>query len=180
MNPWDQLPDEPGPAYAAFLAYRDLGRARTVRGAYRQAKSNPGATQASGAFSGLAKRYCWAQRAQAWDAYLEEQRNRVIVEKHTRWARRWYDDTEKLQALSDRLGRLVLDKLDELLASPVEQREVDLRTIDRLIDRLLALQAALRQCVVVDTDRISEPALREIAQVIGPTPSGVMPPEGPR
>ena len=72
--PWEQLPDEPGPAFLAFSAFRDLGPARTVVEAYRQSRGKPEAKQAPGTWNGWAKRFDWAARAHAFDAHLEAAR----------------------------------------------------------------------------------------------------------
>jgi hypothetical protein len=72
---WDQMPGETDTQYAHFLAYRDLGPARTVGRAYRRARKTSefahgeGARRAPGFFRRLARRWRWAVRAGAWDVH---------------------------------------------------------------------------------------------------------------
>lgn len=77
-DPWEIQDDEPARAYAAFLAYRDLGPDRTIRGAYRQHSGNAGATFTAGFFSQWAKQYEWERRARAWDGHVEKRRQQGI------------------------------------------------------------------------------------------------------
>ncbi|WP_422931380.1 hypothetical protein [Singulisphaera sp. PoT] len=91
-HPWEQLPGESGPAYRAFLVYRDLGPDRTVNLASRKLAEMPspeGARKrrgkaaegprkgaenpkpgASGQIRKWSKGYSWAERATAYDQHL--------------------------------------------------------------------------------------------------------------
>lgn len=103
-NPWDRLDDESAPAYRAFLAYRDLGPARTVAdagrtlgGRERGAERAPDGRRkgASGCVRTWSKRYRWAERAEAYDRHQDEHRERAklaVVE----------DEAAKLQRLRER------------------------------------------------------------------------------
>jgi hypothetical protein len=72
-HPWDRQPGESDKQYGHFLAYRDLGPARTVGRAYRRATNQgeftrgQGAKRAPGFFRRLAQRWRWQERAGAWD-----------------------------------------------------------------------------------------------------------------
>jgi hypothetical protein len=80
-QPWDQLPEESSAAYARFLAYRNLGPARTVRSAYRAASAqNRKKKYTSGQWSKESAAHRWADRAEAWDvANLAEAGRRAAV-----------------------------------------------------------------------------------------------------
>ena len=66
-EPWQQQEGESSQAYAAFVAYRDMGPGRSVVETYRQIEGKPGAQQATGRWNKWAKDYRWAERARAWD-----------------------------------------------------------------------------------------------------------------
>jgi hypothetical protein len=67
---WERQPDEPSRAYAAFVRYRDMGPqqrsfaavGRAVHGARTGRKRG-----ATGRVAAWASRWCWRERAQAWD-----------------------------------------------------------------------------------------------------------------
>lgn len=74
-HPWDRQPGETDTQYGHFLAYRDLGPARTVGRAYRRTTKQgefthgQGAKRAPGFFRRLAHRWRWQERAGAWDVH---------------------------------------------------------------------------------------------------------------
>lgn len=80
MEQWDQQPGEPGPAYQAFVVYRDLGVARSLDAAYRKSHEAqrgrdggadaPSGKRASGRWRTWCQAYRWAERAGAWDGRL--------------------------------------------------------------------------------------------------------------
>jgi hypothetical protein len=78
-NPWDRRPKESTRAYEAFLAYRDLGPKK---------RSIDAVVQELGKSRALIGRWCsvktghrWVERAAAWDAYQQAERNKVAVAK---------------------------------------------------------------------------------------------------
>lgn len=72
-HPWLQLEGEPAAAYARFLAYRNLGPARSVVEAARSIGDDPKGTKrhrpASGSWKANCQHYRWVERAQAWDLH---------------------------------------------------------------------------------------------------------------
>jgi ATP-dependent exoDNAse (exonuclease V) beta subunit len=73
MSAWDRQPGETGPAYEAFCAYRDQGKARTALAAFRQIRSRPEATDLPGLWTSWCAKNHWRERAHAYDAYIEQQ-----------------------------------------------------------------------------------------------------------
>jgi hypothetical protein len=69
---WDQLDDEPDAAYVRFLAYRNLGPARSVNAAHasittdKTAKIGPSLSQ----WRADSSRFAWVSRANAWDIHV--------------------------------------------------------------------------------------------------------------
>jgi hypothetical protein len=63
--PWEQLPDEPLPAYRRFLIYRNLGPGRSLDRAYEVKKGKK--ARVSGLWTRESTKYRWKDRATAWD-----------------------------------------------------------------------------------------------------------------
>lgn len=73
-NPWDQLPNETGKAYAAFLAYRDLGVGRTAADVARHFQKSPELMRR------WRKTHSWDERVAAWDGHLAGARDMAWLE----------------------------------------------------------------------------------------------------
>lgn len=73
-NPWDQQPNETGKAYAAFLAYRDLGIARTSAEVGRQLGKSAELIRR------WKKQWAWEERVAAWDGHLAGARDMAWLE----------------------------------------------------------------------------------------------------
>ena len=72
---WLRLPDESAQAYSALRAYLDVDPAkRSIAAAYRQLKSLDAdeKVRVPGYFGPWAARFRWQQRADAWDAFLDQ------------------------------------------------------------------------------------------------------------
>jgi len=78
LQPWQRQKDESFKAYAAFVAYRDLGVDRSIDKAYaakRAAQQQPNdkptsSGRASRYWAEWSTRYNWVERAMAYDDYL--------------------------------------------------------------------------------------------------------------
>jgi hypothetical protein len=68
---WERWPGEPDGAFAGFVAYRDLGRGRSVREAARKVGRQPGNVYKESSAWG------WQERARKWD---DEQDRRFAAE----------------------------------------------------------------------------------------------------
>jgi hypothetical protein len=84
---WERLDDEPETAYSYFIAYRDMGRGRTV------AKVADGVHKSRNYVHNLASRWRWVARARAFDIeqdrlYAEAlvERRREMADRHARIA----------------------------------------------------------------------------------------------
>lgn len=95
IRPWDRQPQESSKAYEAFVAYRDLGAARSI----------PKAAQLLGksatSVSVWSKRWRWLDRTAAWDSIpgrsmqeAYEDLARRIAEQHERVATKLLDRLE--------------------------------------------------------------------------------------
>jgi len=111
--PWERLSREGERAYAAFLAYRDLGPRRTHEAARVHLGKRPGYLKPIERWSALRD---WRLRAGAWDDHLQAERDKVAAEEAAKWERR------RLQALEEgwQTCRALRARLEQMLASPPE------------------------------------------------------------
>lgn len=68
---WERQIGETTTAYAAFCAFRDAGSKRSLRTAYRQ-RTGKEQAKASGQWTGWYERHDWRERAEAYDASVEQ------------------------------------------------------------------------------------------------------------
>jgi hypothetical protein len=94
-QPWEQLPEESGPAYAAFLAYRELGPTRSFAAAARTLGKNIALLRR---WSG---RHRWRERVWQWEVQQARQAESVVAQHQTNLLRERLDDL-------DRMGRVCL------------------------------------------------------------------------
>lgn len=71
---WNRQPNEPAIWYCRFDAYRLIGPARNLDKAYTLAKSSEGLVgqRPGSAWHKNSERFCWTERAEAWDAEERE------------------------------------------------------------------------------------------------------------
>lgn len=105
-DPWDRQPDETPHKYGQFLAYRDLGRARTL------AKTGEALGRSAGYLRLISAEYRWVERAEAWDQDLDQAHQREWLD--TRRAAAEHDArilNKAAEMLADRLDTLDPDDL---------------------------------------------------------------------
>ena len=85
MFPGGRQPREGERAYAAFLAYRDLGPGRTHEATRMRLGKAPGYLKPIERWSAARD---WRRRACAWDAHLQAERDKVAAEEAAKWERR--------------------------------------------------------------------------------------------
>jgi len=80
-QPWDRLPGESSKAYAAFIAYRDLGSYRSIRKAIEKQGLSVKARLRT--WLGWSSKYHWVERATAWSDHVSrlelDATERVII-----------------------------------------------------------------------------------------------------
>ena len=74
QNLWDQQTKESGRAFAAFVAYRDLGLRRSCSAAAAQLGL------AAQSILELSKRHSWQERVRAWDANVDKEFQKEQIE----------------------------------------------------------------------------------------------------
>jgi len=115
--PWERQPREGERAYAAFLAYRDLGPGRTHEATRQRLGKSPGYLKPIERWSAS---WDWRRRAGAWEDHLQSERDKVAAEEAAKWERR------RLQALEEgwQLCRALRARLEQMLALPLEMPAV--------------------------------------------------------
>lgn len=78
MADWEQLHGESNLHYSWFLAYRNLGPARSLDRAYAAFKRDE-TLQAPGNWADASARLCWPERATAWDVHVLTEAGAAVV-----------------------------------------------------------------------------------------------------
>lgn len=89
-NPWDRQKDETPIAYAAFVVYRDLARARSFAAAGRTLGKSDSLIR------GWAVRHRWRERAWAWDLHQTQQDGVVARRERDAGVQQLMDDGSRL------------------------------------------------------------------------------------
>ncbi len=125
---WERMPGESGPAYGAFLAYRNLGAKRSFVGAARLAGRHESLLRR------WATRHRWRERAWQWDLQQARQEETVVRQQREGVLQ------ERLGDL-DRMGRACLAFLRTMVRRDPETGEVsfDARFTPQVALRVLEL-----------------------------------------
>lgn len=106
-DPWDRQPDETAYRHGQFVAYRDLGRARTLRKVAETLARHPAYVRT------VAAAYRWAERAEAHDRHRDELDEKAWLEERRKAAQR---DSALLNAavgkIAGRMQTLLPEELD--------------------------------------------------------------------
>lgn len=95
-QPWDRISGESGKAYEAFVAYRDMGLTRSVRGvAVVIGKSRTLCDRWS-------SKWDWVNRAHQWDAHLGKERDKA-------WELAVVAPADELAEMNRRHAQMALD-----------------------------------------------------------------------
>lgn len=116
MEAWERQPEETGPAWEAFQAYRDLGPGRTIP-LTRQALSSDDEIRAAsssrikenGKLQKWAHKYNWEVRALAYDKMIDQKR----VEEHIEAAKEMTRRHIKLSQMIQERGQKRLEKMKD-------------------------------------------------------------------
>jgi hypothetical protein len=187
-SPWIRRSGESSPAYEAFLAYRDLGRDRSIDRAALALKGglSPGdGRPSSGRLRGWSSRWRWVERARAWDAFLQAERDKVAI----REARKW--ESRRLAALEANWGLSLelREKLKKMLEFPISKQTTkdgktiieparwSYQTIVSLAKAAAEIGAAVLLAVGSDPDALTEAEARAVVGV-GGLAAGIKPVPG--
>jgi hypothetical protein len=122
MALWDRRDDETTKAYAAFSAYRDLGKVRSVDRAYQQQQGN--SKRAARHWWDWYEAFDWRPRAEAYDAQQERQARKDAEAAHRRQIREFQQRQQQRAEKLHRASVLLLDKaLTRLADLDVDEME---------------------------------------------------------
>ena len=93
-KPWEKRSEETAKSFAAFCIYRDLPPfERSLPKVVEQLRED-GMTTTLRWVGEWSRKYDWVKRAEAWDAYLDQQTEQQRIEA-------WRKSTEQLERLAD-------------------------------------------------------------------------------
>jgi hypothetical protein len=125
--PFEQLPAESARAYAAFIAYRDMGPQRSVRDVAQKLDKS---VTVIGRWS---TQHNWVERARSYDAAMDA-RARQATEQEVIERRRCMLDKHAKQA--DELGQaaqMILDEFKDRVGVRGGMKSIDGRTLVKLV-----------------------------------------------
>ena len=93
-KPWERMSGESGAAYAAFLAYRDMGATRTYVATARSLRRHESLLRR------WATRHRWRERAWRWDVQQERQDEAVVRQQREGALRDRLDDVDRMARAS--------------------------------------------------------------------------------
>jgi hypothetical protein len=151
---WDQLSNESERAHRAFQTFLSLpSNDRTVTGAYRSHVGNPTASKVSDTWARWSRDFAWAERASAYDAYLESLRReayeRAIQEEAAQQAR----EVEKIRGRMNELLAVAYHRAMECLEDDFWVRD-NLRASDVL--KIIGLHMDYVKAFEVDRESTHE------------------------
>jgi hypothetical protein len=176
-KPWERGKGESSIAYQAFLAYRDLGPFRTLDRAYQSYPGRKmgvkGATgRASGRFYSYFATYAWEERAAAWDAHIQAQRDLVAAAEARKWERR----RQKSLETNWEAAQKIRGKFEAMIAWPItrkfsrdgktvfEPARWSFQTAALLARQAAELEAATLLAVASDPDELTDVEARATAE----------------
>ena len=114
LNPWERQPKESEEAYAAFLAYRDMGVKRTVAAI---GKGDGKRTGFQRRCEGWSAKWRWVDRAREWDNRVQGTRDKVTLAEQAKWERRRlrmldnnWRNARRLQALIRKMSEFPIEQ----------------------------------------------------------------------
>ena len=113
---WDQLSNESERAHRAFQTFLSLpSNDRTVIGAYRSHVGDEKAAKVSDTWARWSRDFAWAERASAYDAYLEGLRREAYEQAIQEEAERQAREVEKTIGRMNELMTVAYDRAMECL-----------------------------------------------------------------
>jgi hypothetical protein len=148
IEAWDQREDETGPAYAAFVVYRDLGLTRSLArvrtdwgtaGAHLGVKATPPSATSIELWS---SKYSWLIRVSAYDRWLDRAWQLEVKERKRKAARRNADmASEAMDLVAARISQMT--KHFDLTSEEYDKERpppLDVLDLRRLVDSLGKLE----------------------------------------
>lgn len=121
---WNQHPEESDKNYAHFCAFRDLGRQRTKLQSYLNYKGKSreehGKDSAPSMTYAWSKKFCWEERAEAWDQHMDNKRQEEMEQEMVDYSKTMMKNTQivgdsVLKGLKSRLEGKDPNEVEEIL-----------------------------------------------------------------
>jgi hypothetical protein len=174
-------------AFAAFVAYRDLGPGRSAAEAYRQRAGRAGAKQASGRWNAWAAQFSWQARAAAHDAHLERMRQQAWEAEAAKEAAKWERRRQEALERGWEASQALRSKAEAMLETPLFRERVEdgvtvrepakwtFDTMVRVARLAVELEVAVLTAMAKDPAEMSD---AELAAVIAAGAAEITPDEG--
>jgi hypothetical protein len=146
---WEQQPGEPNRWYARFELYRLAGPTRSLLGTVNAQREQRGANRTRSvpqAWATNAKRWCWRERAEVWDAFQRRQTRLAHAHDIEEMTRRHLQEARALQNAA--IQRLKSLNFDQLSAADVLRFCIEAAKLER---------TALGEPEVVEEQRLTGP-----------------------
>lgn len=134
QKPWERQDEETGPAFEAFLTYRDLGPGRTFAAVVEKLQKSDTLIHK------WKKEWNWRERADAWDAELDRQRREELGKGIT-----------EMRKTHVAVARAMLTKAQEALEK-IPLKELTAQDITRMVDIAAKLERISRGEVTERTE----------------------------
>lgn len=174
-NLWDQQPGETGIAFRSFMAYRDMGPARTIAETARRLGKHSKTLEDHGI------RHRWKERVFAYDQHINEIAVRAAEEERREAQKRHIQLARLMQGVGGKALEAMFAKvrLDPAAAEQVPPQEMRLLSETGLkLERLLIGEPGERTEVKVEavdpsTDKAYHAALAKVANALGLKPEDI-------
>jgi hypothetical protein len=125
-QPWERQPDESAQAFRAFCHYRDQGVGRSLQGAYASTRP-PGSLKpgvCSGRWRGWFRGHNWRKRAEAYDRFLDEEKQRAVVRAVRYEGQLWNERGSQQRQKAWDLSQILMEQARYLAQMPVLRQTV--------------------------------------------------------
>mgnify|MGYP000169624648 CR=1 FL=1 len=203
IHPWDMQPDEPVLWFGRFELYRRMGPDRSVLAIYQQSRANKGkerlATYIPGAWTQMANRWKWRERAEAWDRHQQAIARQEEEELLPVRRKAWLEQFRLLQTKAmDRIRPMIPSELRpkealDMLVEGVKYERLALGEPDTIaktksevaIGQAVAGPISDPNLVIIDVRKLSSEQLAQLESLLlvagvgvesaGASPSGASP-----
>jgi hypothetical protein len=187
-NPtWVQRDNETDKAYDAFLLFRDLGRTRTIEGAYlkslsdeekRKKAEKSGRLKAPGSWTNWFADHQWRERVREWDRFKDTESAQLAAAVRTKNIEKYLSDLDTdatntrtiLHSLQKKLGTAVqrIDVCDKSIQNDINDGKENIKK-EKLINPHILLDLIRTTMVALDKSesfRARALGLEDLARMI--------------
>lgn len=145
--PWEQRDAESSAAFAAFLAYRNLGPGRSLSKAWEASKGDRKGIGVPGQWRQWSVTHRWIDRSRAWDRFQDAEAARVAAERYADQLLKYREEALKRVDLTAQIALKIAANIAarDIAGGPMNLREaaVAARAVAALSDSVTNLQALI-------------------------------------